>query len=237
MHDNSTSRSFRPALKLHLFTLLAVFLATSTVAAQQHDHNQHGDHGETGPAATTDSLSQIKFSFSLQGDNNLTVSASDFRGRYTLVAFGFTHCAHICPVMAASMAKVLHAVDTDQHKEPVRSQRLGPEKISAVFISVDSERDTPAGTAQYATAFHPAMIGLSGSYPKIAEAAKNFKASFAVTKTQRNYTVQHTSHIYLMSPQGQAIALFPMNITPSQVWREIDDHHEANHKTPKGEAS
>ena len=76
---------------------------------------------------------------------------------------------------------------------------------AGIFVSVDTERDSPAVTDTYASNFGDTMVGLSGSYDQVSAAAKNFKVSFAVTKTQANYTVQHTANVYVISPAGQLL--------------------------------
>jgi len=76
---------------------------------------------------------------------------------------------------------------------------------AGIFVSVDTERDSPEITDNYASNFGASMTGLSGSYEQVSAAAENFKASFAVTKTQANYTVQHTANVYVISPAGQLL--------------------------------
>jgi protein SCO1/2 len=125
-----------------------------------------------------------------------------FRGKNILLAFGFTHCIHVRPMIAANMASALKSAD----KEAV-----------GIFISVDTERDTPVITDDYAQRFGATMLGLSGSYEQVSVAARNFNATFVVTKSQSNYTVQHTPGIYLISPDGDLIDVFAMNTPPAQI--------------------
>ena len=134
--------------------------------------------------------------FQLQTADGSVVALSDYRDKFVLLAFGFTHCEHICPMIAANMARALKASDKD---------------AVGIFISVDSERDTPAITGAYASRFGESMIGLSGSYSQLAAAARNFKATFVVTKSQDGYTVQHTPSIFLLGPNGTLIDSFAMN--------------------------
>ena len=84
-----------------------------------------------------------------------------------------------------------------------------------IFISVDTERDTPAITDTYATNFGETMVGLSGSYEQVSAAAENFKVSFAVTKTQANYTVQHTANVYVIDPDGKLLDVLSFT-TPAE---------------------
>lgn len=130
------------------------------------------------------------------------VRETDFVGRNVLLAFGFTRCAHICPMIAANMASAIRAATVD---------------AVGIFVSVDTERDTPTITHHYAQGFDNSMIGLGGSYEQLAEAAKNFSVTFVVTKSQDNYTVQHTPSIFLIGPDGQLIDVFAMNTRSSVI--------------------
>ena len=161
--------------------VLAIGLAESAVAYGQADHTAH-------ESLESVNAHGINVAFELLDRNGALVTAEDFRGRHVLLGFGFTNCVHVCPMMALNMGKALKMTDRD---------------AAGIFISVDTERDTPAVTDTYASNFGEAMIGLGGSYEQISAAAENFNVSFAVTKTQANYTVQHTANIYVIDPDGE----------------------------------
>ena len=147
-------------------------------------------------------IAGVKPVFELVNHQGRVVSESDLRGNYVLLAFGFTHCRHICPIMAANMGMALN---------------IAGSKATGVFISVDTERDTPEITHAYASKFNPAMIGLSGSHEQVRAAANNFGISFVVSKTQKAYTVEHTSDIFLISPAGKLIDVFALNAPPGEI--------------------
>ena len=154
-------------------------------------------------AASADSpLQDIRADFELQDRNGEFVRDEEFLGKNVLLAFGFTHCVHVCPMIAANMASTLRVTDKD---------------AVGIFVSVDTERDSPATTDDYAGGFGPTMIGLSGSYSQVSAAAKNFNATFVVTKSQDNYTVQHTPGIFLIGPDGAVIDVFAMNTAPGVI--------------------
>lgn len=144
----------------------------------------------------------ISMEFELVGRGGNVVTEADLRGKYVLLAFGFTRCAHICPMMAANMAMTLNMADKD---------------AMGVFISVDTERDTPAIAHAYASGFHESMVGLSGSHEQVRSAANNFRISFVVTKSQKAYTVEHTSDIFLIDPDGKLIDVFALNAPPLEI--------------------
>ncbi len=154
------------------------------------------------PPAFADSpheLGSVTAAFELVNGDGDTVRFDDYAGQNVLVAFGFTNCVHICPMIAANMARAIAASDKE---------------VLGIFISVDTERDSPATTHAYASKFGDNMVGLSGSHQQVSDAAQNFGVTYVVTKSQNNYTVQHTPSIFLIDPDGELVDTFAMN-TPS----------------------
>lgn len=135
--------------------------------------------------------------FELVNQDGKTVTEKDFLGKPLLVFFGFTHCPDICPTTLFEVSEVFN--------------RLGPdaEKASAIFVTVDPERDTPEKLKLYLSSFHPRISALSGSEAQL-EAIK--KAYFVYAKRVPleggSYTMDHTSVVYLMDKQGKFIAPF-----------------------------
>ena len=152
-------------------------------------------------------LADAVAAFELVNNEGNTVTHRDFHGRYLLLAFGFTNCAHICPLMAANMAGALKIAERD---------------ASGIFISVDSERDTPEIVQQYASSFGENMIGLGGSYHQVNAATNNFNVTYVVSKSQKNYTVQHTSNIFVIDAEGHIVEIFPLNARPSEIAAVLD---------------
>ncbi len=88
--------------------------------------------------------------FSLVDHTGKSVSDADFRGEWLLVFFGYTHCPDVCPTTLGTIAAVM-----DELGEQAANVR-------PLFITVDPERDTPEVMADYASAFHPKMVGSQG---------------------------------------------------------------------------
>jgi len=135
--------------------------------------------------------------FELVNQDGKIVTDADFRGKPFLVFFGFTHCPDICPTTLFEVSEVLNRLGTDS------------EKVNAIFVTVDPERDTPEKLKLYLSSFHPRLSALSGS-PAQVEAIK--KAYFVYAKRVPleggGYTMDHTSVVYLMDKQGKFIAPF-----------------------------
>ena len=110
---------------------------------------------------------------------------SSFAGRYLLVFFGYTRCPDVCPLTLARLAAVYAGV-------------AEPQRLQVLMISVDSEHATPEAVARYAASCHPSFLGLSGSNPQVAEAAKTFYIGFREAGPE----VVHSDAVILVDPEG-----------------------------------
>jgi protein SCO1/2 len=135
--------------------------------------------------------------FTLQDGSGKPVTDRDFRGKYMLVYFGYTFCPDVCPTTLNAVADAM--------------DKLGPasSRIQPVFITVDPKRDTPQVVKQYAAAFGPRIVGLTGTAEQIAEAAKEYRVYYAEHRTgsgPNDYSMDHSSVLYLMNPEGAFVA-------------------------------
>jgi protein SCO1/2 len=83
-------------------------------------------------------------------------------------------------------------------------------RVQPIFISVDPERDTPARLKEYAAAFHPRLVALTGTPQQIADAAKAYAISYVkVPADNGEYQMEHMRVVFLMDPDGKPIAMLP----------------------------
>ena len=148
-------------------------------------HEQPDDSGEItigGPFALTDAAGR-------------TVRPRDFRGRWMLVYFGYTHCPDVCPATLNTMALALA-------KLPAATRA----RIAPLFITVDPERDTPKLMGDYARAFDPQITGLSGTEAAVTAAEQAYHVyaqKHPIAGAPANdYEMDHSSVIYVMKPDG-----------------------------------
>jgi protein SCO1/2 len=135
--------------------------------------------------------------FTLVDGNGKTVTDRDFRGKYMLVYFGYTFCPDVCPTTLNAVADAM--------------DKLGPkaDRVQPVFITVDPKRDTPEVVKQYAAAFGPRIRGLTGTPEQIERVAKEYRVYYREHRTgdgPNDYTMDHSSILYLMGPDGGFIA-------------------------------
>lgn len=155
--------------------------------------------GASGPNVETSGKALIGGPFALIDQTGKTVTDRDFRGKYMLVFFGFTHCPDICPAELQVMAATLEELG-DQAKDVV-----------PIFITLDPERDTQEAMAAYVKNFGQRFVGLTGSPEAIAAAAKAYRISyskFQEDKTKSDYSIDHSALVYLMGKDGEYITHF-----------------------------
>lgn len=192
---------------LHLFMLLVLTAGYATIMkADETDAERYGSptvvpdqvlESENAPAPN-----HINVEFDLVDRDGNHVTQENFRGKYVLLTFGYTRCEHICPTILDNMARTLKASGND---------------MAGIFISVDTERDSPALTDDFASGFYQKITGLSGSHEEIAAAANNFNVRYSITKTQNHYMVQHSSNIFYISPDGQLLQIYTFNSLPHDL--------------------
>ena len=130
----------------------------------------------------------------------------DFKGKVTVVFFGYTQCPDVCPTTMAELAQVKKALGKDG------------ERVQGVFITVDPERDTPETLKAYMASFDPSFVALRGTLEETKATAKEFKVFFAKVpgKVEGSYTMDHTAGSYVLDPKGK-VRLFVRYGAPAEA--------------------
>ena len=116
----------------------------------------------------------------------------DFKGKVTVVFFGYTQCPDVCPTTMAELAQVKKALGADG------------DKLQAVFVSIDPERDTPEILKSYMASFDPNFVALRGTLAQTQATAKEFKVYFAKVpgKAEGSYTMDHSAGAFVFDAKG-----------------------------------
>jgi protein SCO1/2 len=146
--------------------------------------------------------------FALQDGNGKPITDKDFRGKYMLVYFGYTFCPDVCPTTLNAVADAM--------------DKLGPvaSRVQPLFITIDPARDTPAVVKQYAAAFGPKIVGLTGTAAEIAKVAKEYRVYYAEHRTgsgPNDYSMDHSSVLYLMDPNGGFLAPVRADLSGDEI--------------------
>jgi protein SCO1/2 len=144
--------------------------------------------------------------FQLTDQNGKAVTDKSLKGKPTLIFFGYTHCPDVCPTSLFEISEVLRAMGKDA------------DKVNAVFISVDPERDTPAAMKDYLSSFDPHLEGLSGDPAETAKVITSYRVYAKKVPTKDgDYTMDHTALIYLMDRDGRFVSPFNLKRTPEEA--------------------
>ena len=148
--------------------------------------------------------------FTLVNTDGETVTQDDFKGKPSLVFFGFTYCPDICPGTMLSIANAYRALPDDI--EPPQT----------IMISIDPERDTPEALGRYVSSngFPDSVIGLTGTPEQVQAAADEFYVGFDRVETpesQGEYTMNHTTLLYLMDEDWQLKTFFTHEDTAETI--------------------
>jgi protein SCO1/2 len=148
--------------------------------------------------------------FRLVDQNSQQVTDETLKGRPFLVFFGFTHCPDICPTTLFEISEIL--------------RQLGPDgdRLKALFVTVDPERDTPEKLKDYLSSFDPRLGALTGTPEQVAAMTKAYRVYARKVPLQGgDYTMDHTALVYLMDKQGRFIAPFNVKRKPEEAAAEL----------------
>jgi protein SCO1 len=149
--------------------------------------------------------------FQLTSHTGKRVRDKDFRNKVMIVDFGFTYCPDVCP---AALQLITAALDKIGDKA---------DRVAPLFITVDPERDTPEQLKLYMSSFHKNLVGLTGSAEEISQVAKAYRVYYRKVKneTLSDYTMDHSSLIYLMDGNGEFITYFPHTASPDKMAEKL----------------
>lgn len=180
----------RRAIRLALWGLVVLsggLLASLTLGWWQVD-----GPGAPRVAAGVNPVPGIGGPFAVTDHRGRVFTQREIAGRPSLMFFGFTACPDICPTTLANIGQWL--------------RKLGPDadRLNAVFVSVDPERDSVGQIASYLQSFDPRIVGLTGTPAQLAAMAQAYRFSYArQSQGGGDYTVDHTSMVYLLDAQGK----------------------------------
>jgi len=153
--------------------------------------------------------------FALTGADGEVHRWSDFDGKWRIVYFGFTYCPDICPT---DVQRLSQGLSQFEKAEPELGAQVQP-----IFITIDPARDTPEVVGEFASNFHPRLIGLTGTEEQIAEVAKAFGVFYSRGEEGPNgaYLMNHSTTAYLFAPDGSPVAILPTDQGADAVAAEL----------------
>ncbi len=166
-----------------LVAVLALWLITMPGFAQGSTNEE-----KAGP--------QIGAAITLQSFDG-PVTLSQLNGKIVLLFFGFTSCADVCPMTLSTVSRAFSRLATEEM-----------EQVTALFVSVDPERDTPQLLKKYTGYFHENIIGVTADYRTLDRFAERYGAAYErkeAPDSARGYAISHTPDILILDRQGRLL--------------------------------
>lgn len=205
-------RLFRTLILSTIGLLIGAAIAFVSVMAERSN-----------PSSTSSSKSIVNAAaiggpYTLIDQNGTTRTEADFKSTYKLLYFGFSYCPAICPTELQKIATALKNIPAEMQAQ-----------IQPIFITIDPERDTPAVLKNYVALFDPRLIGLTGTPEQIEAVKKSYKIYAAKVPPEKGaaadeYTMDHSSFIYYLTPDDHLIMLFRAEDSADEMVRMIKAH-------------
>jgi cytochrome oxidase Cu insertion factor (SCO1/SenC/PrrC family) len=137
--------------------------------------------------------------FTMVNQRGSVVTEKTYAGKYMLVFFGFTSCPDVCPTTLQVITEALDQLGDRAHL------------VVPILVTVDPDRDRPDVMAAYIRNFSSRLEGLTGSSAQVAAMAKAYRVFYTRVenaKSPADYTMDHSSTLYLMGPDGKFLKHF-----------------------------
>ena len=165
------------------------------------------------PAFRGTDLSMVEWGkdVTLTSHTGARVSTADFRGKVTVLFFGYTHCPDICAPTLTKLAAVRKALGSDA------------EKVQVLFITVDPKHDTPKQLAAFVPKFDPSFVGLTGTPAEIGAVAAEYKVAYSQTPATmpQQVLIDHSGGMLVKDRAGKLRLLFKNDMSVADMTADL----------------
>lgn len=150
--------------------------------------------------------------FTLTDHRGNPASLSDFRGKVTLLYFGYTFCPDVCPTTLNEFAQALENLSQKEQ-----------EQVQLLMVSVDPQRDTVEVLAEYLAHFNPTFLGLTGTEEEITAAAADFGVFYQKQEgsVDTGYLVDHTASVFAFNKEGDLRVVYSFNTPAKEIASDL----------------
>ena len=114
-----------------------------------------------------------------------------FSNHPSLIFFGFLNCPDVCPFTLTKISEIINKLKDKS------------DLMKFYFVTVDPKRDKIEELKEYLSAFHPKIIGVTGSNIGIEKFLKYmYVYKKEISLDHNNYTIDHSSQIFLFKKNG-----------------------------------
>ncbi len=149
--------------------------------------------------------------FQLTSTRGESVDQTVFKGRPSLVYFGYTHCPEVCPTTLYEMSGWLHELGAEG------------DRLQALFFTIDPERDTPEVLGPYVEAFSDRITGITGDKAEMRKVLDAWLVTANENAAGESYSMSHTMSVFLVGADGRLKGMLPYEVTMEDAVARIRD--------------
>ncbi|MCM2503863.1 SCO family protein [Aureimonas altamirensis] len=149
--------------------------------------------------------------FQLTSTRGESVDQTVFKGRPSLVYFGYTHCPEVCPTTLYEMSGWLHELGAEG------------DRLQALFFTIDPERDTPEVLGPYVEAFSDRITGITGDKAEMRKVLDAWLVTASENAAGESYSMSHTMSVFLVGADGRLKGMLPYEVTMEDAVARIRD--------------
>jgi len=141
------------------------------------------------------------------------VSLKQFRGNVVLLFFGYTSCPDVCPLTLSVLSKVFSKLSADEL-----------ERVTALFVSLDPDRDTLEMLRKYTGYFHPNIVGVTDRKAVIDAVTEKYGVVYKRVEKSSSpigYVILHTLDMLVVDRRGK---LLDTRISPTTRVEDITEY-------------
>ncbi|RPH06355.1 MAG: SCO family protein [Alphaproteobacteria bacterium TMED194] len=185
-------------LKIFLLAIFSVVLGIICISVFSSKNNE------------TLYLSKNVNKFKLITHSNEKFDEKFFSNYPSLIFFGFLNCPDVCPFTLTKISEIIEKLKDKS------------ELMRFYFVTVDPKRDTIEDLKEYLNAFHPKIIGVTGSNIDIEKFLKYmYVYKKEIQLDNNNYTIDHSSQIFLFNKNGSFFGTLSTNEKDNNILGKI----------------
>ena len=185
-------------LKIFLLAIFSVVLGMICISVFSSKNNE------------TLYLSKNVNKFKLITHSNEKFDEKFFSNYPSLIFFGFLNCPDVCPFTLTKISEIIEKLKDKS------------ELMRFYFVTVDPERDKIEDLKEYLNAFHPKIIGVTGSNVDIEKFLKYmYVYKKEIQLDNNNYTIDHSSQIFLFNKNGSFFGTLSTNEKENNILSKI----------------
>jgi protein SCO1 len=129
------------------------------------------------------------------------------QGHWSVIFFGFTACPLVCPRTLAVLTAAAH--------NPESGMSSGT--TQPVFVSVDTEHDTPATVRSYLNHFDRHILGVTGTRDAVGRFSREIGAGFQSVGSG----IDHSTSLFVLDPKGRLAAILLRPNDPARIVADL----------------